>query len=84
MSEFTDKAKALHGEVSAFLAQLRKGKKKLTMRVLADRLGTPHSFVGKIEKRHRRMDLAEFVLYCEGLEIDPRKTFDQLLNHIGK
>ncbi len=83
MSEFTDKSKALHTQVPAFFSQLRKNQ-KLTMRALSERIGTPHSFVGKTEKTQRRMDLAEFVVYCEGLELDPRKTFDQLLEHLGK
>ena len=42
-----------------------------TMRSLAEVLGTPHSFVGKIENQERRLDVVEFMRYCEALEIDP-------------
>ena len=45
--------------------------KKLTMRKLADEIQTAHSFIGKIEKQDRRMDVGEFILYCEAMECDP-------------
>jgi hypothetical protein len=54
------------------------------MRALADRLGAPHSFIGKTETTARRMDVAEFILYCEAMEQEPRKVFDELLNSLGK
>ena len=41
------------------------------MRSLAEVLGTPHSFVGKIENQERRLDVVEFIRYCQALEIDP-------------
>ena len=42
-----------------------------TMRSLAQVLGTPHSFIGKIENQERRLDVIEFIRYCEALEVDP-------------
>lgn len=83
MSIFTDKAKELHGKLPPFLRELRKDL-GLTMRALADRLGAPHSFVGKTETTTRRMDVAEFILYCEAMELEPRKVFDGLLKTLGK
>ncbi|KPH63709.1 XRE family transcriptional regulator [Pseudoalteromonas porphyrae] len=42
-----------------------------TMRSLAQVLGTPHSFIGKIENQERRLDVIEFLRYCDALEVDP-------------
>ena len=47
-------------------------KKNLSMRDLAMRIDEPHSFVGKIESAERRLDVYEYVLYCEALDINPR------------
>ncbi|CAB0151378.1 hypothetical protein PSI9734_01766 [Pseudidiomarina piscicola] len=41
------------------------------MRDLAAKLGVPHSFVGKVEQCERRLDLIEFIEYCEALDLDP-------------
>lgn len=43
----------------------------LSQQKLADRLGRPQSFVAKIEKSERRIDVAEFLAYAEALELDP-------------
>ena len=40
----------------------------LTVRELADKLGVAHSFVGKVEQCERRLDIVEYVNYCEALE----------------
>ncbi len=43
----------------------------LTLRVLADKLGIHHSIVGKIEQGERKLDIVEYVEYCEVLGVDP-------------
>jgi len=52
----------------------------LSMRDLADRINEPHSFVGKIETLERRLDVYEYVIYCEALGVDPKKGLGHLLN----
>ena len=42
----------------------------LTMRDLAQKLDEPHSFIGKIETAERRLDVYEYTVYCEALDID--------------
>lgn len=42
----------------------------LSQRALASRLGVIYSFVGKVETGDRRLDVFEFVAYCEALELD--------------
>lgn len=43
----------------------------LTMRNLADKLCVPHSFIGKVEQGERRLDVIEFIQYCEALNVSP-------------
>lgn len=42
----------------------------LSQRALATRLDVVYSFVGKVETGDRRLDIFEFVAYCEALELD--------------
>ncbi|MCG9721857.1 helix-turn-helix transcriptional regulator [Shewanella sp. Isolate7] len=41
----------------------------LTMRDLAAELGVPHSYVGKVEQCERKLDVLEYVRYCEALGV---------------
>lgn len=54
----------------AWLKQQR-CEQNLTMRDLAERLEVPHSFVGKVEQGERRLDVVEFIQYCEALSVSP-------------
>jgi transcriptional regulator with XRE-family HTH domain len=45
--------------------------KDLTQRDVGARVGQAHTWVGKIEKGDRRLDVAEYVRLCQALEIDP-------------
>lgn len=42
----------------------------ITQCVLARRLGKPQSFVSKLERGERRLDVPEFVLFAEALGLD--------------
>ncbi|MEI5640789.1 MULTISPECIES: helix-turn-helix domain-containing protein [unclassified Pseudoalteromonas] len=59
-----------NGKLTKWLKSKRH-EKGHTMRSLAQVLGTPHSFIGKIENQERRLDVIEFLRYCEALEVDP-------------
>ena len=48
-----------------------RNKQGLSMRDLAAKLDEPHSFVGKIETAERRLDVREYVEYCQALNLDP-------------
>lgn len=41
------------------------------MRELATKLGMPHSFVGKVEQQERRLDVVEYIQYCEAIGVSP-------------
>jgi transcriptional regulator with XRE-family HTH domain len=66
--------KTLHSpENQRLISWLKKQRQNqgLSMRELSDRLGVPHSFVGKIEQGERRIDVVEFIQYCEALGVSP-------------
>jgi transcriptional regulator with XRE-family HTH domain len=44
-----------------------------TMREFAAELGVPHSYIGKVEQCERKLDVLEFVQYCEALGVDPNE-----------
>ncbi|USZ14303.1 helix-turn-helix domain-containing protein [Moraxella sp. FZLJ2107] len=48
----------------------------LTMRELAQKLDRPHSFVQRIEEGDRRLDVVEFVWYCQALGLNPQDGID--------
>ena len=53
----------------------------LTMRQLAERLERPHSFVQRVEEGDRRLDVVEFVWYCQALGIEPMLGLQIIFNH---
>lgn len=51
----------------------------LTVRDAADAWGRHYSIVGKLEHNRRRIDIMEFVEYCQVLRIDPHEALDILI-----
>jgi len=43
------------------------------MRDIAALIDEPHSWIGKIETAERRLDIFEYVKYCEVLGVKPAK-----------
>lgn len=64
--------------VRQWLREQRK-EKGLTMRELGERLGVIHSWVGKVELGERRLDLIEYVHYCNAPGIDPHEGLDLII-----
>jgi transcriptional regulator with XRE-family HTH domain len=50
----------------------------LTTRALAAKLGKPQSWVYKCENAERRVDVAEFCLWCKGCSVDPAAALKRL------
>ncbi|MFT4925018.1 MAG: transcriptional regulator with XRE-family HTH domain [Phenylobacterium sp.] len=64
------KAKVANKNMADYLKNLRR-ERNYTMRVVAEKINMPHSFIGKTEQLTRRMDVGEFVHYCYALDQDP-------------
>lgn len=56
----------------------------LTLREAAGFLGRHHSIVGKIEQNRKRIDIAEFVDYCEALGVDPHEGLEVFIHSHAK
>lgn len=59
-----------HARLIKWLKQQRQ-QKGLSMRNFAIRLDVPHSFIGKIEQGERRLDVVEYLQYCDILDVSP-------------
>ena len=56
----------------------------LSQRALAERLNVFHSFVGKVETGDRRLDVFEFVEYCEALNLSAAKVLQDLQQELNE
>lgn len=73
---------SIYDREHVFLRDWLKGKRQavnLTQRQLADKLQTVHSLVGKVEKGERRLDLIEFISYCEAMEVGSEEIVKVIL-----
>lgn len=78
MSNLKIKAKEINKTLGSEL-KANRTEQRFTMRALAERLETPHSFIGKTEQLNRRLDVGEFIYYCEALEVDAVTVFKKLV-----
>lgn len=66
--------KTIHSDENRILVNWLKEQRidqGLTMRDLSTKLGLPHSFIGKVEQGERRLDVVEYIQYCQALNIRP-------------
>ena len=68
-----------HQEFIAFIASARKAA-GITQVELATRLGRPQSFVSKVERSERRLDVIEFCQVAEALGREPAKLLGEFLS----
>ena len=45
----------------------------LSMRAVGQRMGMPHSWVGKVETGERRLDVTEYIRLCHALGVKPSR-----------
>ncbi|MBL8153969.1 MAG: helix-turn-helix transcriptional regulator [Anaerolineae bacterium] len=67
-------SKSIHQEPYRLLCSLLIARRKslgLSQYELANRLNRPQSFVAKVERHERRLDVIEFLSFAKELAIDP-------------
>lgn len=57
---------------------IRRQELGLTQRTLGEKMGVLYSFIGKVETGDRRLDIFEFIAYCEGLELEPEQVLREI------
>lgn len=67
-----------HQEFIAFIASVRKAA-GITQVELAARLGKPQSFVSKVERGERRLDVIEFCEVAEALGLRPANLLGEFM-----
>jgi transcriptional regulator with XRE-family HTH domain len=65
-------------KVPKLLREMREGA-GLTQRDFAKKIRKTQSWVFKSESAARRIDIAEFLEWCSGCNVDPRAAFDELV-----
>lgn len=76
-----DMKKQIYSETNqAFVEWLKseRERKGLSLREVGKLVGRHHSIIGNVETQVRRMDVAEFVEYCELLGLTPQDCFDYI------
>lgn len=68
-----------HQELIGFIASVRKAA-GITQVELAERLGKPQSFVSKVERGERRLDVIEFCQVAVALGCDPAKLLQEFVD----
>jgi transcriptional regulator with XRE-family HTH domain len=64
--------------------KLQREEKGLSLRAVSEQLGRHHSIVGKLEQNRRRIDILEFVEYCQVLGVDPHEGLNVLVPTTSK
>lgn len=67
--------------VPAFLQEMREGA-KLTQRQLAAKVKKPQWWIARIETGSRRVDVAEFIVFCAGCGKDPARALNALRDRL--
>lgn len=79
---FLQVQKTIHSDEHVALRELLAAKRQqhgLTQTALADLLGIPQSFVSKVERGERLLDVIEFARYIAAIGGDPVEAFSELV-----
>ena len=67
-----------YAELIRILVETRK-ELGLTQQDVADRLEKPQSYVAKVERGERRLDVVEFIALARAFGVEPSALFDRLV-----
>lgn len=71
-----------YDELIALLIEVRKDK-KVGQERLSEMVGQGRNYVQKIEYKHRRIDVVEFLFLARALETDPAELFSRFLARLA-
>ena len=62
----------------------KREEKGLSLREVGELVGRHHSVIGKMEQDRRKIEVIEFVEYCEALGINPQEGIDVILKRLRR
>lgn len=62
----------------------QRDKSGLSLRDVAEAMGRHHSVLGKMEQDRRKIEILEFVRYCQVLGVNPHEGLDVLIESLQK
>lgn len=77
---------SIHSEQHIWLRERfinRRLELQLSQRALCEKMGVVSSFVGKVETGDRRLDVFEFIAYCQSLSLNPSDIIEEMQRHFG-
>lgn len=74
---------SIHYEKLRVWLKTAREEQNLTLRDISAITGQHHSIYGKIEQGRRRIDIIEFVEYCNVLNIDPKDGLALILSSMA-
>jgi len=70
-----------HQALMRVLVETRKSK-VITQQELANRLDRPQSYIAKVETGERRLDVIEFLEWCDSLGESPSRIVDKIVDEM--
>jgi len=75
---------SLHYEKLRTWLKQKRASTSLTLRDLAPMIGAHFTSVGKIEQDRKKIEIVEFVKYCQAVGADPHEGLDVVIQSIAE
>lgn len=72
-----------YDQLRAWMKQKRE-ESGLSLRAVAEAMDRHHSVLGKMEQDRRKIEIVEFIEYCQAIGADPHEGLDVLLKSLIK